>query len=77
MKFKELQKKDERELQKTLQEFREKYQEMKFKVANNQLKNIRDIRKIKKNIAHILFLLKNRKLNPTKEVVQEVVKESK
>lgn len=77
MKFKELQKKDEQELYKTLQEFREKYQEMKFKVANNQLKNIRDIRKVKKNIAHILFLLKNRKLNPTKEVVKEVVKESK
>lgn len=71
MKFKELEKKNESELQKTLQEFREKHQEMKFKVANNQLKNIRDIRLVKKNIAHILFLLKARKSVPTKEVIKE------
>lgn len=71
MKFKELQKKDEKELQKTLQELREKHQEMKFKVANNQLKNIRDIRKVKKNIAHIMFLLSDKKKNPAKEVAKE------
>jgi len=87
MKFKELQKKEEHELQKVLKELRERYQEMKFKVANNQLKNIREIREVKKNIAHILFLLKDRKIKAAqgyvnveaKKVPEEakVAKESK
>lgn len=57
MKFKELSKREEKELRNALQELLDKFQELKFKIANNQLKNIREIRQVKKNIAQIKFLL--------------------
>ena len=69
MKFKELAKKEEKDLQKVLQELRERYQEMRFKVANNQLKNIREIRTVKKNIAQVLLLLKRKKIDTGKQAV--------
>ena len=74
MKFKDLQKKETKDLQKVLGELREKLQDLRFKVANNQLKNIREIREVKKNISHTLFLLgqKNKPVSP--EVKKEEVK---
>jgi ribosomal protein L29 len=57
MEFKDLLKKEEKDLSSALQELLVKYQELKFKIANNQLKNIREIRQVKKNIAQIRFLL--------------------
>lgn len=77
MKFKDLVKKEEKDLQQTLQELREKYQDMKFKVANNQLKNIREIRVVKKNMARILFLLNAKKTSPVKNIVKTNKIESK
>lgn len=70
MEFKDLAKKEEKDLQQILQELRERKQEMKFKVANNQLKNIREIREVKKTIAKVLFLLNAKIKNSakTKEV---------
>lgn len=61
MKFKELKNKTEQELQKLLADWREKLRELRFKVASNQLKNVREVREAKKTIAQILFLLSQKK----------------
>ncbi|PKL72360.1 50S ribosomal protein L29 [Candidatus Kuenenbacteria bacterium HGW-Kuenenbacteria-1] len=57
MKIKELKQKSEVELQKLLQESREKLRELRFKIALKQLKKVRNIRDVKKLIARILTLL--------------------
>jgi ribosomal protein L29 len=59
MKFEELKLKNEVELQKILALSREELREARFKVARNELKNIRAIRSIKKLIARTLTVLKN------------------
>jgi large subunit ribosomal protein L29 len=61
MELKELKKKTKAELQKMLIDSRDKLREMKFKDANRQLKNIREIRKLKREIARILTLLNQEK----------------
>jgi len=62
MEFKELQKKTEKELQAILADQREKLRLARFKDANKQLKNIREIRVIRTVIANVLTLLNsNRK----------------
>jgi large subunit ribosomal protein L29 len=50
-------------LHKSLAELRDKLRELRFKDANKQLKNIREIRVIKKTIAKILTLLNIKKNN--------------
>lgn len=57
MEFKELKNKTEKELHQSLNEFRHKLRDLNFKDANKQLKNNREIRVIKKDIARILTLL--------------------
>jgi ribosomal protein L29 len=57
MEFKELQKKTEKELQAILSETREKLREARFKDANKQLKNVREIRQSRAVIANVLTLL--------------------
>lgn len=54
----ELKSKDSAELQALLNADREKLRELRFKDSNKQLKNIREIRNIKKTIARILTFLK-------------------
>jgi ribosomal protein L29 len=61
MEFKELKKKSESELHKLLEQLRDKLRELRFKDANKQLKNIREIRTVKENIAQILTLLNSKK----------------
>ncbi len=61
MKIKELKQKSEIELQKLLQESREKLRELRFKVALKQLKKVMKIRDVKKMIARILTLLNIKK----------------
>ncbi len=58
MDFKELKKKTEKELKANLAESREKLRDLRFRDANKQLKNIREIRQVKRTIARILTLLK-------------------
>lgn len=58
MKIKELRRLSLSELQKKLIESREKLRDLRFKIASKQVKNIREIREIKKTIARILTLLK-------------------
>jgi len=62
MELKELKLKTEKELQQILNEFRDKLRDLRFKDANKQLKNIREIREIKKTIARALTLLSNKKV---------------
>ena len=57
MKIKDLEKKTEAELKKTLQDGREKLSQLRFDLAAGKVKNVRQVRKIKKEIAQILTLL--------------------
>jgi ribosomal protein L29 len=52
------------ELQKILYDSREKLRELKFKDANRQLKNVRELRSLKREIATILTLI-NQTTTPT------------
>lgn len=61
MEFKELKKKSESELHKILAEFRDKLRDLRFKDANKQLKNVREIRKVRETIARVLTLLNSKK----------------
>ncbi|MFA5188603.1 MAG: 50S ribosomal protein L29 [Patescibacteria group bacterium] len=60
--LKELKLKSETELKKLLGSSREKLRDLRFKVSQNQLKNIRETRIIKKKIAKILTLLKQKSI---------------
>lgn len=57
MKAKDLRKISEKELQKMLGEEREKLLKLRFDLAAGKLKNVREIRERKKNIAKILTIL--------------------
>jgi ribosomal protein L29 len=57
MEFKELNKKDPASLQKLLAETRENLRELRFKDANKQLKDVREIRNARQTIARILTIL--------------------
>jgi large subunit ribosomal protein L29 len=57
MELKELKTKSEAELHRLLAESREQVRELRFKDASRQLKDVREIREVKKLIAQILTLL--------------------
>lgn len=57
MEIKELKNKTEKELKIFLDESRGKLKDLRFKDANKQLKNVREIRVVKKDIAKILTLI--------------------
>ena len=57
MKIKELREKSVEELKDMLKNSQEKMSEFKFKVAINQMKNVREIRKTRILISQILTLL--------------------
>lgn len=58
MKFSELKQKSKEELKKTLEESRDKMRQLRFDLSAGKVKNVREIRKIKKSVAQILTLLK-------------------
>lgn len=60
MELKELKSKSEKELRQFLEESRDKLRNLRFKDANKQLKNVREIRIVKKMIAKTLTLLSNK-----------------
>ncbi len=60
MKFKEIKNRSITELQKLLADSRQKSMELRFKSAFGQLKNVREIREIKKTISKVLFLIKQK-----------------
>lgn len=61
MKIKELREKGIEELKKLLMEKREEKRKFQFDVASKQIKNVREIRKNKKDIAKILTLINESK----------------
>lgn len=58
MKIQELRQKPRGELQKLLGSNQEKLRQLRFDLVSGKIKNVREIRKVKKEIARILTLLK-------------------
>ena len=58
MKIRELRRKSKKELQETLIGLRDKLRELRFNLAGGKVKNIKEIRQTKRDIARILTLLK-------------------
>ena len=58
MKIRELQRKSNKELQQTLVSLRDKLRELRFNLAGGKVKNIKEIRGTKRDIAKISTLLK-------------------
>lgn len=58
MKIRELRRKPVKELQETLINLRDKLRELRFNLAGGKVKNIKEIRQTKRDIARILTLLK-------------------
>jgi ribosomal protein L29 len=67
MEYKEIKKKKVSELHNLLAETRDKLRELRFKDANKQLKNVREIRVLKKTISKILTVLNNEESAPKVE----------
>ena len=53
----ELRKKDEKELQKMVVDLKKKLSDIRFKFSSNQIKNVREISNVKKDIARILTVM--------------------
>ncbi len=62
MKAQELRKKSDKELHMLLHELRAKLLDLKFDLSAGKVKNVREIRKVKKDIARILTVLRERQL---------------
>jgi len=58
VKISELRQKPKNEIQKILQDDREKLRQLRFDLAQGRVKNVREIRHLKKEIAQILTILK-------------------
>lgn len=58
MKLNELRQKSKEELGKVLEDNREKLRQLRFDLSAGKVKNVREIRRIKKEIAQILTLFK-------------------
>jgi len=58
MKTSELRQRSKEELQKILQDNRERLRALRFDLASGKVKNVKEIRKIKKDIARILTIFK-------------------
>ncbi len=61
MKIKEIRGKNNEELKKLLIEKRENVRKLRFDIASKQVKNMREIRNAKKDVARILTILKETK----------------
>ncbi|MEK7653231.1 MAG: 50S ribosomal protein L29 [Patescibacteria group bacterium] len=61
MELKEIRLKSIEELNQTLKEMQSKLDDLNFKVRQKQLKNMREVRVIKKDIARILTVIKQKK----------------
>ncbi len=62
MKIKELRLKTDAELRSDLEMLREKTRAMRFKILSQEAKNVKEVWAIKKDIAKILTLLREREL---------------
>lgn len=71
MRFDDLRKKSEKELRLLLSENREKVRDLRFKLASRQLKDVRSLRKLKRQIAQVLTLLNQKKKSETSNNSQD------
>lgn len=62
MELKELRQKSGGELHKLLAQWRENFRDLRFKISSKQHKNVREIREVKKTIARMLTVLKEKKV---------------
>lgn len=60
MKSSELNQNKKEELQKILQDKRENLRQLKFDLASGKVKNVRSVREMKKDIARILTVLRQK-----------------
>lgn len=60
LKFAELKNKTKEEMIERLNVLRETLRELRFRVSTAELKNVREIRKLKKEVAQLLTCLKGR-----------------
>jgi len=58
MKAIELRKKDKKELEKSVIDLQKRLNDIRFRLSANQLKNIKEVSNIKKDIARILTVLR-------------------
>ncbi len=61
MKIKELNKLNIDELQEKLAELRNQTRELRFSIANNQMKKVRELRMVKKDIARVLTIINSKR----------------
>lgn len=73
MKFKDLKSKTEKDLKKLLLDTQNHLRDLRFKGANDQVKNVRELRTTKRTIQRINFLLdqKNKEANQALKVTKE------
>lgn len=67
MKIKELREKSDVELDRVLAELRSRLQDQRFGLAGRRLKRVREVRDVRKDIARILTLKKERAAQPKGE----------
>ncbi len=67
MKIRELRRKSNKELQQTLMNLRDKLRELRFNLAGGKVKNIKEIRETKRDIARISTLLKENQIREQEE----------
>lgn len=67
MKIQEIKKLETLKLQEKLAELRNKSRELRFSIANNQLKDVRVLREVKKDIAKILTVLNQTRIEKDKK----------
>lgn len=60
MRVNEIRRKTEKELKKMLQENQGRLMELRFKLETSKVKNVKEISRIKKDIARILTILKSK-----------------
>ena len=71
MKTRELRAKSTEQLEENMEDLAQKRRELNFKLASGQLKNVREVRKVRKDIARISTLLKEIKLKKQSGKVKE------
>ncbi len=63
MTVQELRKKTDEQLKEVLSELRETVRDMRFQLVTRQLKDVKSLKKAKKNISRVLTIMKERELN--------------
>jgi len=67
MDIRDLKPKSDKELHQMLAEKRNEIRELRFKISEKQLKDVRGIHKVKETVAQILTILNQRKKEPIKK----------